>query len=440
VSGAVTVGIDIGTTSVKAVAATADGEVVASTRVAHSCVSPTPARLEHDAAAAWVDGVTSAWSKVSEGLDVLGACVAAMVPSIAAVDSNGRPLSPGLLYGDERGRTAAADSSPTESGEFAGMAAWCASEYPDAAGLWPAQAVANNALCGRGAIDTGTAMTTMPLFDGLGWSEEECAKAGVRPDHFPDLVPGAEPIGDIDGVPLAGGTIDAFAQQIVAGADEPGDVLVILGATLITWCVRSEWTEVDGWWTVPHSAPGLTLIGGPSNAGALFVDRVRTSLGGTADESDGEMDLADIPVWLPYIRGERVPLHDPHRRASLHDFTRTHGSAEVLRAAHEASGFSIRRAVEATGGAGRIVATGGGTRDARWVQALADATGLPVHVAAVADGGALGAAFIGRQCAGLESNIAAAAGWARTGHIVEPAGEWSEAVDQRYSRFIELTG
>lgn len=439
-SEAVTVGIDIGTTSVKAVAATAEGEVAASTRVPHDCVSADAERLEHDATAAWVDGVRSAWSQVSEGREVVGACVAAMVPSVAAVDSEGRPLSPGLLYGDERGRTAAADSSPAESGEFAGMAAWCASEYPAAAGLWPAQAVANNALCGRGAIDTGTAMTTLPLFDGQGWSVAECATAGVAPDQLPDLVPGAEPIGEVNGVPLAGGTIDAFAQQIVAGADEPGDVLVILGATLITWCVQSEWAEVDGWWTVPHSAPGLSLVGGPSNAGALFVDRVRSLVASGADVAEDEVTPGTIPVWLPYIRGERVPLHDPHRRASLHDFDRTHGPGHVLRAAHEASGFSVRRTVEATGGAHRIVATGGGTRDSRWVQALADTTGLPVHVAAVADGGALGAAFIGRQCAGLESSAADASRWAKHGHTVDPRGDWAAGVDERYARFIELTG
>ena len=435
----VTVGIDIGTTSVKAVAATAEGSIAASARVPHGCLSPTPARLEHDATAAWIDGVRAAWSQVTTGREVLGACVAAMVPSLAAVDGSGRPLSPGLLYGDDRGRTVSSGSSPAESGEFARFAGWAAAEYPAAAGLWPAQAVANFALCGRGAIDTATAMTTLPLFDGTGWSEEECVAAGVRPEQLPDLSPGAEPIGEIDGVPLAGGTIDAFAQQLVAGADEPGDVLVIIGATLITWCVRSDWPEIDGYWTIPHSTPGLALVGGPSNAGALFVDRVRALVGDQPGSGTAQPDLANTPVWLPYIRGERVPLHDPDLRASLHGFDRTQGPAEVLRAAQEASGFSVRRAVEAAGGARRIVATGGGTQSSTWVQAIADATKLPVEVAAVAEGAALGAAFIGRQSAGLESGTAGAARWARASHTVDPDHDWSAALDDRYERFIALS-
>lgn len=438
VSEAVTIGIDIGTTSVKAVAARADGSVAATARIPHECLSPTPDRLEHDATAAWIDGVRTAWSAVSQGHQVAGACVAAMVPSLAAVDSTGLPVSPGLLYGDERGRTASAGASPTESGEFSRFAAWAASEHPEAAGLWPAQAVANHALCGRGAIDTATAMTALPLFDGLGWSAGECAQVGVRPEQLPDLVPGSEAIGDIGGVPLAGGTIDALAQQIVAGADQPGDVLVILGATLITWSVGKEWTEIEGWWTIPHSAPGLTLTGGPSNAGALFVDRVRNLLGRYAETTT--VDLGNVPIWLPYIRGERVPLHDSERRASLHGFDRTHGASAILRGAYEASGFSVRRAIEAAGGARRVVATGGGTQNPAWLQALADATRLPVDVAAVPEGAALGAAFIGRQCAGLEPDTVAASGWARTSHTVEPDPAWSAALDERYGRFLELTG
>ena len=57
----VTVGIDIGTTSVKAVAADADGNVVTRTRIAHRVVSPDAGRFEHDPGEAWIDGVLSAW-------------------------------------------------------------------------------------------------------------------------------------------------------------------------------------------------------------------------------------------------------------------------------------------------------------------------------------------------------------------------------------------
>jgi xylulokinase len=73
------------------------------------------------------------------------------------------------------------------------------------------------------------------------------------------------------------------------------------------------------------------------------------------------------------------------------------------------------------------------------MQALADATGLPVDVAAVPEGAALGAAFLGRMALGLESNMADASRWARTAETVEPDPKWIEPVAERYVRFRELS-
>ena len=69
----------------------------------------------------------------------------------------------------------------------------------------------------------------------------------------------------------------------------------------------------------------------------------------------------------------------------------------------------------------------------------ADATGRPVEVSAVAEGAALGAAFLGRMAAGLESSINDAARWAATERIVDPHPAWAAAVEDRYHRFLELS-
>ena len=282
----VTLGIDIGTTSVKAVAADADGNVVARARVPHQVHSRVAGEFEHDVDEAWRDGVVAALTQVGEGLDVAAVNVSAMVPSLGAVDVDGRGVGPGLLYGDHRGERDDADpTQPGDSGELLAFLAWQAATHPDAAGYWPAQAVANHALTGRGAIDSTTAMTAHPLFDFVGWDEALAAEAGTTPAALPDIVSGVEPAGRVRddlvaaGALVGGGTIDAMGEQIVAGADTAGDVLVICGATLITWGVIEEWVEVPGLWTIPHTAAGMTMIGGPSNAGGLFVDRVRRWVG-----------------------------------------------------------------------------------------------------------------------------------------------------------------
>ncbi len=442
----VTVGIDIGTSSVKALAADGDGTVVATARVPHEVRVPTPGRFEHDAEVAWRRGPREALAAVATDLDVGAVSVAAMVPSLTAVDEGGTPLVPGLLYGDERGRTGGGGEggNPAESGELLGFVRWASREAPEARGFWPAQATANHALSGDAVLDMSTAATAYPLFDYVDWDPEVCASVHARPEQFPRLVPtgleGARITGD--GPPLASGCIDALAEQLVAGADDDGDVLVILGTTLIVWAVTTREDTVPGYWTIPHTAAGKLLVGGPSNAGGLFCNWASGLLG----EPSGAAEPHRVPVWAPYPRGERTPYHDPNRRAVLADLDLTHDAAAVRRAAFEGSGFVVRRTLDAARAHAaleprRIVATGGGTRVDEWVQAVADATQLPVDCVAVPEGGALGSAWLARIAAGLEEPTAMTDGrrWARTGRTVEADPAWVDAMDERYERFVTLS-
>lgn len=449
----VTVGIDIGTTSVKAVAADANGTVVARSRVPHAVRIPAPDRFEHDATTAWRDGPRRALAELGDAAsDALGVSVAAMVPSLTAVDEHGRPDAPGLLYGDGRGR-GGAGRGPAPPGEFVAFLAWLAREYPDAAGYWPAQAVANHGLGGPAVIDTSTAATAHPLFDWTGWDAAMARDAGVSLDALPGLVPTGMECGrvDGDGPVLASGCIDALAEQLVAGADGAGDVLVILGTTLIVWAVVAEPAapvDARGFLTIPHTAPGHVLVGGPSNAGGLFVNWALRALGAGVDADEGAgagasaaADPGRVPVWAPYPRGERSPLDDPDRRAGLADLDLTHGPAAIRRSVFEASGFVVRRAIEASGVTPRrVVASGGGIRVDEWVQAIADGTNLPVDCVGVAEGGALGSAFLARVAAGLEDSMLDARRWATVGRRVEPDSRWRAPMADRYLRFCDLAG
>lgn len=446
----ITVGIDIGTTSVKAVAVDAEGTVLARARVPHEVLVPDVGCFEHDVDRAWRADVIDALGQVAGAGSVAAVCVSAMVPSLAAIRADGRAAGPGLLYGDRRGARADHDLAQTgDSGELLAFLAWQAATHPDAPHFWPAQAVANHALSGVGAVDTMTAMTGTPLFRRKGWDEELAVGAGASLASLPEIVGGNAAAGKVlDGLPAAGalvggGSIDALAEQLVAGADSVGDVLVLCGTTLITWGVLAEWGEAPGLWSIPHTAAGRSLIGGPSNAGGLFLDRARHWVGAVSPADLDAVAPGDLPVWLPYVRGERTPLHRRDLRAHLGDLALHHGPAQVLRAAYEAAGFVVRHHLDLARSAGlaptRIVATGGGTQVPAWMRALADCTGLPVSVAAVPEGAALGAAFLARCTAGLEDQITDASRWARTSHVVEPDSAWVEASDARYQRFRQLT-
>jgi xylulokinase len=435
----ITVGVDVGTSSVKAVAADGDGNIVARARIPHPWSVPAPLRFEHDAKVAWFDGPRAALAALGP-VEPRALAVASMVPSLTAVDTDGVPIGPGLLYGDERGQTGRG-GSPAETGELAAFLRWLAREYPDAGGYWPAQAVANCALGGVGVISTTTAATALPLFDWVGWDEERVAACGARVDQLPRIAVSGQPAGHLlsfPGAVLEPGTIDALGDQVVAGADQPGDVLVLLGTTLITWVVvpHEPASPDDGYFSIPHTAAGHFLFGGPSNAGGLFLDWARRITG----DASGAARPDRVPVWAPYPRGERVPYNDPQRRAVLADLDLTHDAAAVRRAAVEASGFVVRRIVEASGAsARRIVAAGGGTRVDDWVQAVADCTNLPVDVFAEPESGALGTAFMARVAAGLETSMVDASRWARYGKQVEPDPAWRAACDDRYERFLQLS-
>ena len=455
---AVTVGVDVGTTSVKALAVDGDGKVIARSRVPHSVMAPEPDILRHDAKRAWRAGPRKAFGQVTEQLDaqghrLAGVAVAAMVPSLTAVNSRGVPLLPGLLYGDREGRPDERPGVDTvlPAGTMAdaeGFLRWAAAAAPGARGYWPCQAVATYALSGLPAIDSGVTAALGSLHARGHWNAELLSSLGVPESKMPMVVPMGQAAGELPGsdAVISGGTIDALCDQIVAGASEPGDVLVIFGATLIVWAVCEEWVVAPGLISYPHTTPGRFLIGGPSNAGALFVDWARGLLRGTPRPGPEREQLAPrlgepgrVPVWLPYVRGERTPFEDHTLRSNLYGLDIGSGAEALERAAYEASGFVVRRMLDRSGvKATRIVASGGGSRVTAWMAAVADATNLPVEAVAVPEGAALGAAFFGRLAAGLETSLDDSARWASVGRRIEPDPAWVRAAEARYARFSEL--
>jgi xylulokinase len=453
-----TIGVDVGTTSVKAVAVDPEGAVVARTRVPHRVGTPSVDHLEHDVARAWRRGPKRAFASVSAelGADAAGVAVTSMVPSITAVNRRGTPLLPGLLYGDVRARPTGEVGSDGDRGgerdQGRRMLAWAVDQQPGAWAYWNCQAMATHALTGVPAVDMATAMSFGDLYTRGRWDGAALGAMGVDEAQMPVVGPMGGGIGTVPGTAtiFAGGSIDAFCEQLVAGADRPGDVLVIFGATLIVWVVTDEAKDAPGLISLPHTVPGLFLTGGPSNAGALFADWAASVVGRPARHAPGAPgarataglrtgDPGQVPVWLPYLRGERTPFHDPELRASVHGLDIAQGPAALIRGAHEASGFVIRRMMERCGApTRRVVATGGGSRSVPWMQAVADATGLPVDTVAVPEGAALGAAFLARMAAGLETSFAAAGSWAATGTRIDPDPAWVAAASDRFHQFEAL--
>ena len=174
-----------------------------------------------------------------------------------------------------------------------GFMRWATTSAPKARGYWPCQAVATHALSGVPAVDTAVTASMGALHSWGKWDEQALASLGATEAQMPTVVPMCEAAGTLpqSDTVFTGGSIDALCDQVVAGANQPGDVLVIFGATLIVWAITTEWLQVPGLISYPHTTPDRFLVGGPSNAGALFVDWARTLLRGVPRPGPGREKL-----------------------------------------------------------------------------------------------------------------------------------------------------
>ena len=201
---------------------------------------------------------------------------------------------------------------------------------------------------------------------------------GVDEAQLPVVGRMGQGLGTVPDTPtaFAGGSIDAFCEQIVAGANRPGDVLAIFGATLIVWVVAEEWRDVPGLTTLPNIDGRAGDDRGPEQRRGPASPTGRAPLSGarcgagrrptarTPPETARVGDPDRVPVWLPYLRGERTPFHDPRLRASVHGLDIAQGpDAAGPRRRMRRAGSSSGASSSAPGSrARRIVATGGGSR------------------------------------------------------------------------------
>ena len=464
-----TAGVDVGTTSVKAVVADEDGNIVARSRLPSHLVVAPEGRFAHEAVATWWDAPRAALQQAlaSAGASAIEAVsVSAMMPSVAAVDGTGRPLGEGLLYGDARGMQHGS-ADPTASDEMAQLTGWSARHAPGAAGYWPAQAVANASLGGEGVADLASAFAAGSLFNGSSWDPAACEAAGLSASQLPRVAVFGEAIGrvrpialgpiapgrpSLEGeVVLAAGSVDGLCEQLVAGTVNDGDVLIGLGSTLVVWLTVPGWPdELAHLWRVPHLVAGKAMVGGASNAGGIWADWVdRVIRPGVVGQTHDAAEISgsywpnvrpgEVPVWWPWAKGERVPWHDRSLRIGLNGADLSHGPEALRRAAFEATGFVVRHILELASASGtqptRFVASGGGTRQPAWLQAIADVLNAPVTPMAVPETAALGAAFLGRMAVGRESSMDDAARWAKCSAPVEPDPAWASWANERYQRW-----
>jgi xylulokinase len=146
-------------------------------------------------------------------------------------------------------------------------------------------------------------------------------------------------------------------------------------------------------------------------------------------------------VVLPYFSGERTPIHDPHAKGCIFGLDLTHTRADVYRAALEGIGFAVRDITETYRDVGqppgRVIAVGGGTNNAVWLQAVSDAGRLPQIIREVTTGASLGDAFLAAVATGA-ARLDDIERWNATARVQAPDAEVAALYDRRFPVYKAL--
>jgi xylulokinase len=249
---------------------------------------------------------------------------------------------------------------------------------------------------------------------------------------------------------ISGGN-DALASFHGAGLVDPGDAVDAGGTAGGLGVYWDDEVAVPGTYRAPAALAGLWLYGGAMNAVGKSVDWVlgvlapgdRATADALLDEAFATPVGAEGLVFLPYLAGERAPIHDERARGVLAGLALGHGPAHIVRAVLEAGGYALRHVAEPITGAGiridRLVVSGASDRLRPIAQMRADILGVPVDVPALADTASVGAAILAATGVGLHPDARAAIrAMVRIAERAEPRPEACARHDQLYQVYRAL--
>jgi xylulokinase len=452
------VGIDVGTTGVKAVALDPDGEVLARADAEYPLLTPRPGWFEQDPDD-WVRATEEARSALGEEEAAVG--LSGQMHGLVALDASDRVLRPAILWNDQRTGAECAEIEArlgldrliglTGNRALAGFTApkllWLRRHEPDvyariAHVLLPKDYVRLR-LTGERAIDAADASGTL-LFDvgARRWSDE--VLDALELPH--EWLPPAYESPDVPGVPGAG---DQAAAALGVGVDGPGPLSVVLGTSGVVFAALPAFAA-DREARVHvfcHAVPGGWHAMGVMLSAAGSLRWLRDAVGGTYEDLTAEAERwppgTDGLTFLPYLAGERTPHADPEARAAFAGLHAGHDRGALARAVLEGVAYGLRDSLEllrelgVEPETGRV--SGGGARSDLWVRIVASALRLPLERTVVEEGSAYGAALLGGVAGGTFADVHdAVARCVRVKDRIEPDGDWADAYDGGYRRYRAL--
>jgi xylulokinase len=470
-------GIDLGTSSLKALVLDVDGAIVGTASAAYPMMTPQPGWAESDPEDWW----EAAGRAVREA-------AGARAPEIAAIglsgqmhgvilsDDAGRPLRPAIIWADGRTRPQLEAygelsetlrhrlGNPLATGMAGPTLLWLRdNERPHyRRAQWALQPKdwLRLRLIHEAATEPSDASGTL-LYDMTTdyWAKEVLDQLDLRLDFLAPIresveicgvlsAAAADHLGVRPNLPVVGGAADTAAAALAGGLFDPGPVQVTIGsgAQVVAPRDRLAIDRTARTHLYRAAAPDRWYAMAAIQNGGIALDWVRTTLGATWDEVYAEAFAvpasAEGLFFLPYLTGERTPYFDPTVRGAWIGLRLGHSRGHLLRAALEGVAFAVRQGLEALA-ATRVPMTelrlaGGGSFDPRWRQLLADVFEQPLLATPTTAVSALGAALLAGVGFGAWPDARRVAALAAPPVPVARPGPESDRYREPYLRYRQL--
>jgi xylulokinase len=431
-------GVDCGTSALKAILVDERERVVASSVQTYAPDRRRPLWSEQDADV-WRDAMFAALSDLrgqagSAWRSVRAIGFSGQMHGLVALGRDARPLRPAILHNDGRAHAEAAELHAAH-GELEGVVGVKAmASFPAAKMLWLsryepelhariAQVLAPKdwlrlALTGEAATDMSDAAGSWWLDEaGRAWSAPALAASATQPSQTPPLLEGSasaaplrREVAEMLGLPretvVAAGGGDAAVGAVGLGAVRPGDAFISLGTACQWILAAADYSAAPE--KLVHSfahalprrwyrmAAMLNGAGTLAFAGRLFRAEVAALEAEAAADYRGPGEI----LFLPYLSGERTPHDDPHARGVAFGLTEASSRTDFVRAAMEGVAFTLADAHDCLAAPDRVGLIGGGARSRLWARMIASACGVEVtRYRGGETGPAFGAARLGRLAA-----------------------------------------
>ena len=466
-----TLGVDIGTYQSKGVLVDGSGGIVSQAVRDHKMIIPHPGWAEHRPEEDWWGDFVHVTREILaasgvDSTDVAAVACSAIGPCMLPVDATGAPLMNGILYGvDTRAAQEIEDltrdlgaeailerfGNALTSQSVGPKVLWFRRNHPD---LWAktARILTSTSflvqrLTGEYVIDHYTAGSFAPLYDveTQRWAPD-MGEAICPAEMLPRLMWSSEIAGEVTpeaarqtglaaGTPVTCGTIDAAAEAVSVGVRHAGDMMMMYGSSMFFIQVTESRIRDARLDYAPWLSPGThAAMAGMVTGGTVthwFRDQFARELDKDsafpvlAEEAQASPPGARGLLMLPYFSGERTPIHDPKAKGAFFGLNVTHSRGDMFRALCEGIACGTAHVTETFADAGaapaRILAVGGGTKNAVWIQATSDISGIRQIVCEKVIGASYGDAFMAACTMGM-AQPADIEQWNPAEREVEPMG------------------